>query len=231
MNTHFKQLYQPALQALRTHWPIILIIQALALGVVCSYYWIEGSSELFNHIARYKSSGGLLFAASTTIISGGLLPECLKRGARPSGMPAPPMTELLHQFTMWGILGVIVDRFYAIQAQLFGIGNSPSTLLIKVLFDQFVFTPLIVLPFITSWFLLYEKKGNLKQWFEALTVKDILHRMLPLWATSLCFWPVMLLIIYSLPSALQFPLFLFGNAAYSILMIFIARRQGSIATA
>ena len=55
--------------------------------------------------------------------------------------------------------------------------------------------------------------------------RSAVHRALQIWISCLAFWPVMLLIIYSLPQALQFTLFLFGNAAYSILLIFIARRQ------
>ena len=193
--------------------------------MVCSYYWIEGSVSLFDQIAAYKANGGLVFTAVTTIISGGLLPELLKRGMRPRGEAQPKMIELLHQFTMWGILGIMIDLFYRLQTELFGQTNDAGTLLIKVLFDLFCFTPLLSLPFIASWFLLYEKQGKLLPWLRALTFVNIYKRVLPLWVTALCFWPAMLLVVYSLPSQLQFPLFLFGNSAYSILMIFIARRQ------
>ncbi|MBC2601262.1 hypothetical protein [Puniceicoccus vermicola] len=225
MKTDLKSLLRPAIQALQVYWPAILIIQGLALAVVCSYYWIEGSAALLDKVAYFKTEGGLLFAAVTTVVSGGILPELLKRRFRPAGSDNPTAGELLHQFTMWAIIGLIVDRFYWFQAQIFGNGNDPATLLLKVVCDQLLFTPAFVLPFIVSWFILYEHRSNLREGLRALTFTNIRTRILPIWATSLCFWPLMLLIVYSLPSKLQFPLFLFGNAAFSTLMIFIARRQ------
>lgn len=228
MKQDFKTLLLPAALALRIYWPAILIIQALALAVVCSYYWIEGSAALLDQVARYKTEGGLLFAATTTVVSGGILPELLKRLFRPPGTSRPGRLELLHQFGMWAILGILVDRFYWLQAQLFGSGNDAGTLLIKVFFDQLVFTPLLSLPFIVIWFWLYENRAHLREGLRAFTFATLRARVLPLWATSLCFWPLMLLIVYSLPSKLQFPLFLFGNAAFSTLMIFVARRQSEV---
>ncbi|MGE9291347.1 MAG: hypothetical protein ACQKBT_10185 [Puniceicoccales bacterium] len=226
MKTTGKSLLAPVFQAFKAYWPAILIIQALGLSVVCSYYWIEGSAALLDRVARFKTEGGLLFASIATVISGGILPEILKRRFRPAGTTPPRATELFHQFAMWAILGVIVDRFYFLQSQLFGTSNDPATLLIKVVFDQFVFSPLIALPFIIIWFLLYEHRYSPREILRDLTFNNLWVRLLPLWTISLCFWPLMLLIVYSLPNELQFPLFLFANAAFSTLMIFIARRQG-----
>lgn len=75
-----------------------------------------------------------------------------------------------------------------------------------------------------GWFLLYQHQFRLRPWTNALRLPSLARRVLPLWMTSLSFWPIMLLIVYSLPGDLQFPLFLFANAAFSILMIFILRR-------
>jgi len=158
-------------------------------------------------------------------LSGGVFPELLKRRLRPAGEPGPSRRELLHQFAMWAILGVLVSRFYYLQELVYGSGNDAFTLILKVATDQLVFTPLVSLPFIVSWFLLYESGYRLKDWWKALTFALLWRRIQPLWATVLAFWPGMLLIIYSLPGDLQFPCFLFGNAAFSILMIFIVRRQ------
>ena len=205
----------PALQGFKTYWPAMLSIQLMALGVVLSYYCIDGAAGIFAQVADWKARGGLYFAAGATVLI-----------CRPSTVPAPGPAELTHQCIMWALIGILVDRFYHLQGVLFGEGTDALTLLIKVLFDQFVFTPLISLPFITLWFMLRESGYAPKAYIASLRPQTIRDRILPLWATCLCFWPVMLLIIYSLPSLLQFPLFLLGNAAYSILMIFILRRQG-----
>jgi hypothetical protein len=202
-----------------------LLIQLLALGVVLAYYCIDGTAGLFAAVANWKTSGGLFFSAVTTIISGGILPELLKRHFRPAGMRAPGLGELCHQFTMWAALGIVVDLFYRLQSICFGDGTDPLTLLAKVSVDQLLLTPFFSLPCITLWFALREVHYEPKAFLRCLRFKELSKRVLPLWATSLCFWPVMLCIVFSLPTPLQFPLFLLGNAAFSILMIFIVRHQ------
>jgi hypothetical protein len=220
----FHSLLGPAWTALRRYWVPILLIQLLALAVLFSYYWVASAAPFFSLVARWQDQGGLLFAAFTTVISGGVLPECLKRFLRPAGEVGPTAGELVHQFAMWAIVGLLVHRFYRLQEQIFGSGADVWTLLPKVLFDQLVFAPLISLPFMAGWFLLYQHKFRPRPWANALRLPSLARRVLPLWMTSLSFWPIMLLIVYSLPGDLQFPLFLFANAAFSILMIFILRR-------
>lgn len=216
-------LLGPAWSALRRYWPAILVIQLFSLGVLFSYYRIDGSSAFFATIARWQDEGGLPFAALATVISGGILPEFLKRFLRPTGTAGPGAGELAHQFGMWAIVGILVNRFYWVQGEIFGSGADLATLLPKVVFDQLVFTPAVSLPFMVSWFLLYEHGYRLRPWLNSLRLPQLVNRVLPLWMTALSFWPLMLLIIYSLPGDLQFPLFLFANAAFSILMIFILR--------
>lgn len=225
MKTSLKELLEPARLALATYWPAMLAIQCLALAVVLSYYCFDAASTGFATIARWKAQGGLGLVVLATILSGGVLPELLKRWLRPNAVSAPSAQELIHQFGMWAGVGILVDRFYWLQGLAFGHGTDLATLLPKILVDQFIFTPLICLPFIVSWFLLYQADYRLIHWARRLSLPLLAQRILPLWLTCLCFWPIMLAIIYSLPADLQFPLFLFGNAAYSILMIFIARRQ------
>jgi len=215
----------PALQAFKIYWPAILGIQICALGVVFGYYKIESTHTLFDQIQVWKQNGGLFFAAVTTIISGGVIPECIKRIYRPNGISPPSKGELLHQFVMWAWLGILVDSFYKVLALLFGNGTDVLTLIAKVMCDQFLFTPLMSLPLIVSWFILYETRYNLNHFQKQLRLSIIWRRVSPLWSTCLTFWPMMLTLIFSMPQTLQFPLFLFGNAAFSILMIFILRRQ------
>ena len=218
-------LYDPLLLALRTYWPAILLIQAIALGSVVAYYRVETAADIFATMADWKAHGGLIFAALANICSAGVLPELLKRIFRPLSIKPPGVLELAHQFVMWAALGIFVDVFYGLQGYWFGHGTDACTLLFKVVVDQLVFTPLVGLPFIVGWFTFREVHYRPRAWLAAMLNRSAVHRALQIWISCLAFWPVMLLIIYSLPQALQFTLFLFGNAAYSILLIFIARRQ------
>lgn len=219
------QILRPGKEALYTYWHIIVLIQTAALIMVIGYYTIDSLSPAFSKLAQWKIEGGLLFAATTTMISGGLLPEFLKYLLTTQSRKTPNKIEFLHQLCMWAMLGILVDLFYTFQGKIFG--DTPTLLIViqKAIVDQLLFTPFISLPMIVGWFLLYESKYRMAGWLKSLKLRNITVRVLPLWATSLSYWPVTLLIIYALPQELQFPLFLFANAAYSILMIFIIRSQ------
>jgi len=216
-------LYDPLLLALRTYWPVILLIQGIALGAVLAYYHVEAAAGFFATLADWKARGGLPVSALANVVSAGVLPELLKRIFRPSTIKPPGLGELMHQFVMWATLGAGVDLFYRLQGHLFGHGTDAGTLLIKVVFDQLVFTPLLGMPFIAGWFKLREVGYSPRAWLSAMANRNLVRHGVQLWISCLAFWPVMLLIIYSLPQTLQFSLFLFGNAAYSILLIFVAR--------
>lgn len=225
MNLH--NILQPALRSFQTNWRPMVSIQLIALSLVVLYYSVEGARATFENIAQFKEQSGLWFAVIATIISGGILPELVKRIFRPKRSQAPSIGEFLHQLGYWALIGILVDRFYQFQATLFGHGIDAVTLFSKMLVDQFLFTPLVSMPLTVLWFLLWEVRYQPRAFLSQAKLSLILERMLPVYAVVLSFWPAMLLVIYSLPQLLQFPLFQLGNAAYSILMIFVIRRLAS----
>ena len=189
------------------------------------YYFVDGAYVYFERIAAFKARSGTLFAAGATVFSSGVLPETLKYFFRPRHIPAPTVGEIAHQFCMWIFIGSTVDRFYWLQAQIFGDGTDAATLLKKIFVDQIIFSPILALIVPVSWYLLREVNYSPKAWKAKATPRLLYQRVIPVLGATYAFWPVMLLIIYSMPSLLQFPLFLFANGAYAILMIFIVRRQ------
>lgn len=228
MSEHgLKELIRPTVEAVRIYWPAIALIQLAALLTVLAYYFVDGTATFFARVAQVKENGGIAFAAISTVISGGVIPEILKRLIPSRGSRPPGMGELANQFMFWAGLGILIERFYALQDVLFGGTDTVALLLVKVGLDQLVFAPLITMPYTVACFMLYESRYRLGVWVRGLTLSTWKQRALPLWVTCLSFWPIMLLVIYSLPHILQFPLFLFANCAYSILMVFVARRQAS----
>ena len=127
---------QPAIAAFKAYWPAIVFVQSCALVAVISYYTIDTDTHGFGRIAEWKQSGGLLFAAITTMVSGGILPELLKRCFRSKDRTAPSRIEFAHQLVMWALLGMLVDRFYYLQGILFVTATNATTTLTKVAFDQ-----------------------------------------------------------------------------------------------
>ena len=214
---------RPAQEAFVHYWKIILTFQAMSCCLVIAYYQSDWLKSEFLRIAEWKNNSGLLFVILTTIASGLLIPEFFKRLVLPNTRILSPM-EWLHQFILWAVIGLLVDHFYLFQAQFIGQEANASNVLAKILLDQFVFAPFILLPFIVIWFALDEAAFRPKIWIQSINLRLIYRRVAPIWCTSLCYWPLMLIAIYALPSDLQFPLFLLANAAYSVLMIYIAKK-------
>jgi hypothetical protein len=214
-----------ALDGLRLYWPAVVGMQACAAAAVFLYYNAAAFREFAHLLAGWKAQGGPAFAAAATILSGGVLPEVLKAALRPPGRRGPTPGELVHQFAYFGLTGILVERFYALQAFWLGSGGEPWRLGAKILVDQFGYALFIAMPLLIAWFAWREHGYRLGETLRALTPRLFAKRLPPLFIPNVIFWAPALIGVYSLPVDLQFILFIFLNAGWCILAIFIARTQ------
>src|SRR6185369_540834 len=91
------------------------------------------------------------------------------------------------QFSFFAVNGVVVDFLYRFEAWLFGSGASPRTVLLKVAFDQFVFTPLW-LAVIVALFLWRQRRYSVAATLPALRGGFYRSRVLPLLISNWFFW-------------------------------------------
>jgi len=119
-------------------------------------------------------------------------------------------------------VGWVVDAFYRFLGVLFGNEVTVKTVACKALFDQLVFTP-IWLAVVTAIYL-WERQGfALGPTLAAARPRFYSRRVLPLLLPNWCFWVPMVSLIYALPAPLQFIMFSLALAAWSLVMVFIAR--------
>ena len=207
--------------ALRRFWRPFLLIQMGAVLLALAFRFSPGFRLAAATAAAWKASGGLPFAAVSCAIAGGLLPELAKLLAMGPATLAGRAGEVVFNTAFFAADGIVVDFLYRGEAGLFGGGGSVKTVVEKVAFDQFVFTPTwsvaIVLLF------LWRQRG-----FSAAAVRPAIHRgfyaerVIPLLLPNWLFWIPMVSVIYALPSALQFLMFIPALAAWSLIMVFIA---------
>lgn len=222
---YLRRSFEPALQGLRLYWPAFVGIQLAAFALTALFFLSPIMRDFCLMLADWKASGGLWFTGLANVVSGGVAPELLKLKFRPPGLPRPTAAELLHQFTMLAVLGVMVDLFYRFQSVLWAGREGWSALAGKIVLDQFGYTLFVALPFIVLWFLWREMDYNLAATWRAATFSRVWGRVGEILISNVFFWVPVLLAVYSLPAALQFLLFLVANAAWCILLIFIARQQ------
>ncbi len=90
----------------------------------------------------------------------------------------------------------------------------------KVLFDPFVSTPLVTIPFSTVAFVWKDSGFSPARTVDAFRAQGgFLARYLPTLLTCWDFWAPVLVAVYAMPSDLQFPLFLAGQTAWTLLLL------------
>jgi hypothetical protein len=178
-------------------------------------------------LAAWKTAGGLPLAAATAAFAGGVLPELAKLAAQRGRVPLRGRGgEIAFNVVFFAFNGVVVDGLYRAEALLFGADARAATVVAKVAFDQFVFTP----PWLTLITALYLWRGRGFSWAATrpalrggLLRGGFLHaRVLPLLLPDWFFWIPMVSVIYAFPLPLQFLLFILALAAWSLILVVIA---------
>ncbi|HEX3902671.1 MAG TPA: hypothetical protein VH853_07455 [Polyangia bacterium] len=210
--------------ALRRFWRPFVLIQASAALLAIAYRTSESFRAACAVGAGWKSSGGLPFAAATGALAGGVLPELAKllADAKRSAWRGRG-GEILFNIVFFAFNGVVIDLLYSGEARLFGRDAQVRTIVEKLAFDQFVFSPLWLIVIVLLF--LWRQRG-----YAVAATLPALHRgfyrarVLPLLIPNWLFWIPMVSIIYALPVALQFLLFVPALGAWSLIMVFIADR-------
>ena len=208
--------------ALRRFWRPFLLIQTSAALLAIAYRVSVPFREVCALAAAWKTAGGLPVAAATSAIAGGLLPEVAKLVAdRGRSAVRGRVGEVLFNIAFFAFDGVVIDLLYRGEARLFGSDAHLSTVVEKVAFDQFVFSPLWSI-FIVLLFLWRQRGYSLAATLPAVGRGFYQSRVVPLIVPNWLFWIPMVSIIYALPVALQFLLFVPALGAWSLIMVFIA---------
>src|SRR3954454_21981392 len=208
--------------ALRRFWRPFLLIQTSAALLAIAYRVSVPFREACALAAAWKSTGGLPVAAATSALAGGLLPELAKLVAdRGRSALRGRGSEVLSNIAFFGLDGIVIDLLYRGEARFFGSAGQLGTVVEKVAFDQFVFSPLWSI-FIVVLFLWRQRGYSWAATRPALGRGFYQSRVLPLIVPNWLFWIPMVSIIYALPVALQFLLFVPALGAWSLIMVFIA---------
>jgi hypothetical protein len=125
----------------------------------------------------------------------------------------------------WGYRGMEIDLFYRFQGWLFGTGNDARTLATKVFLDQFVMSPIWFVPTVLIAMRWADAGGSWSRTRASLD-RDFWLRVCPtVMVTNWLVWIPTLAVVYSLPSALQFPLFSVVMCFFILIMTLLARKK------
>jgi hypothetical protein len=220
-------LLAPGLAAIRLYWRPFVLIQATALAVVFGYYHSPAIAAACDRLSVFKQRGGLRLSALSAAFTGAILPELAKALVLGDlNVTRQRLRDVGFAVAVFAVIGVVNDLQYRGVALLFGNDHRMATVVKKVLFDQFVTTPIYGTPY---WSVVYAIRADRYRFWltiPRLTPAWYLRTVTPLLVTGWAYWIVMITLLYAMPGPLQFCLFLFALAAWSLLMVAIAGRAG-----
>jgi len=211
------------LEAFRANRVPCVLLNVLVIALVSSYYFLPSVASAWTVVGEFKLHWAYAFSLASTIIAAVLMPSAVQwaMGTLPTKHRARRIALLI---LFWGYRGMEIDLFYHIQEWLFGSGHDAITLIKKVAFDQFVASPLWFVPtYVIA--LRWADHGGSWSRTKATLTRDFWLRTCPtVLCTNWLIWIPTLVLVYSLPTPLQFPLFSIVMCFFILLVTLMARR-------
>lgn len=222
-----REAVRPGLLALRRYWAPFLLIQLGAAALVAAYYLFSDVRSIADAIGVFKDRWGLLFSGIGGFCAGGVVPEIAKAlTGRTKHFGRSWAASAIFNGFVYFVIAIQVDLFYRFQAHIFGNGVDAGTVLIKTTVDMLLFAPFLCMP---TGVLLFEwRAAGFRIWptLRKLNRVWFRERVVPAIIPGWGFWIPFLLCLYALPLPIQMPLALLGEAAWSLLFVFIATQEG-----
>jgi len=202
-------------EAARANAKPALIIQALMLALAISFYANSTMADALRNLAEFKRAHGIVFVFGASVIAGALLPELFlilffQRGRPQIGN----LRNLAFTVPVWGFT----------EANWLGDVATLPVVLGKICIDQFGYNVLFAAPFGV---LTYEWKNSgfsMQPLRDLFTWRHYRDKILPTLVATWAVWIPLMAIIYSLPLALQFPLFGFALSFWVLLLTYMTNR-------
>lgn len=210
-----------------------MILWAVGSTLVLLYYLVSAARPAYDRIEGWQRDWGLWFSALSTGLCGAVLPWLflIALGRIRSDERWRQLTFLL---LFWISRGIEVAFFYRFQGWLFGEARDPlsGTVSLGVVFrkmamDMLVYTPFWSIPVTTLTYIWWEDCGGDWRRFRAALTREVFTLRIPaviisawmVWAPSVC-------LVYSLPSALQIPIFSIVLCFWVLLVAVVAAKKG-----
>jgi hypothetical protein len=194
--------------------------------LLLGYYFHPATTVLLDRLADLKQHWGFGYSALSAVIAGAVVPEIMRVMVFQKGRARREnFTNLLFTIPFWCGMGMLVDAFYRAQALVFGVEPTFQVVVVKVICDQFLYSPFIATP-LTCWLYDWKLAGyrltGSRRYFTPAYARDV---MVPVIFANWGVWIPVVSILYSLPSTLQIPLFGLALSLWVMLLTWISERR------
>ncbi len=216
--------WQRGLQAAKANAGPGLTLQALAVAIVVAFYTVEPFAHMLGHVADAKQRYGFAFSMISTAVFAAVVPTLVQQ-CRPAWRHLAPMRHLPFLLAFWAVKGAEVDLLYRLQALMFGHTAEPNVIIPKVLFDQFVYCPLIAVPGMVLVYLFKDSGYSFRRTRARLGPRWYRRRGLPLMIANWGVWIPTVICIYALPTPLQLPIQNLVLCLWSLMLLLMTHHE------
>jgi hypothetical protein len=215
--------WQIGVHAARANLVPGLVLQAAAAACVAAYYRSAGFHDLLHHVAVWQDRYGLAFTMLTRVVFNGLVPAIFC-ALTPGLRVRRPWAALFFGMAWWGLMGANTHWFYAFQAWLWGSQADFTTVLLKTATDMLIYSPFYASPLVAVAFLWQDQNYSFRAtrlqlgpgWYRRI----VMPNQVPGWT----FWAPSVMVLYSLPTALQMPMASLLGCFWALMCLQIALR-------
>ena len=201
------------------------VLQAFMLAILLAYYFHPPSAALLNAVSTYKEQHGLAFVLIASVFVGAVLPELFaiiffQRGR----FRIQNVRNFIFNAPFWAVDGFLVNVMYRLLAFWFGDRVSFPVVAAKIVVDQLGYNPFFAAPY-GIWGYAWKNTGySWRKLRPLLTWKYYRIHALPVLIATWAVWIPLMAVVYSLPFALQFPLFALALAFWVLMMTYMTNR-------
>lgn len=203
-----------------------VLLNVLVIVLVASYYTVPSIAAVWESVGAFKMRWSYGFSLASTVFAAVLLPSLVQWM-----LGTLPVVDRVKRIALlilfWGYRGMEIDLFYRFQNWLFGTGNDTHTLIKKVLLDQFVVSPLWFVPTYVLALRWIDCGGSWTRTRPTLNREFWLHTCPVVLVTNWVVWIPTVALVYTLPAALQFPLFSVVMCFFILIITLMTRDQKS----
>ena len=203
MKAHTTALQQVGAALRANVLPGVMLWCGLAL-MLAAYALSPGFQNTLVEWGALKAAWGYPFSFLSYVVFAVLVPETLSHALRRQPWTRRSTSDAFYASLVFGFIGVTVDMLYTAQIAMFGEGRDTATMVKKMLVDQFVYSPVsnFAIVALFAW-----REGGFKT--RALRQLGTRHyftqQCLPVLIAMWCIWIPGVLVVYFMPTALQFP--------------------------
>ena len=214
------------LRAARANLMPGLLLQAVMLCFLSAYLLHDGTRAFFTKVGEVREEVSYAFSIVTYIISGAVLPEALRIVFFQKGRPTlSNLWSIAKTAPLWAGLGILVDFFYRCQNEWFGTGNAWQIIMLKVLVDQFVFSPFLSNPTTNAYLTLCTSGVNTKALKEIFSWDFVTEKILPTQIAGWSVWIPGVCLVYFMPPLLQLPTAVLIQCFWVLLLTSLHERE------